>query len=123
MEGTSFNELTHNKNFPLSIVLILICSSALYLPFFQLVDNSGTYFLSLDQIKTSCLHTYKLFNEPCDYVGWECSVYHIHGRNCLFLWGMQIFFGFILGFALIMFLACLMGVLMRRANRAKKKST
>ena len=117
MMEKSFNELRRNKNFSLSIVLILITSAALYLPFFQFVDISGTYFLSLDKIKTGCMHTYNLFNQPCDYAGWECSVYYTYGRNCIFFWGMQIFFGFILAFALIMFLSCLMGVLLRRVKR------
>jgi hypothetical protein len=114
MRNHPFNELSHNKNFSLSIVLVLICFAALYLPFFQFVDISGTYFLSLDQIKTSCMHTYNLFNEPCDYANWECSVYHAYGRNCLFFWGMQIFFGVIETLSLILLLTCLLGVLIRR---------
>lgn len=120
MESTSFNELKRNKAFSVSMILLIISSAALYLPFFQFVDISGTYFLSLDQIKTACMHTYNLFNEPCDYAKWECSVYNTYGRNCLFLWGMQIFFGFILGVSLIMLLACLMGVFIRRVKHVRK---
>lgn len=118
MENNSFNELTRNRTFSVSITLLLISSAALYLPFFQFIDISGTYFLSLDQIKTACMHTYTLFNQPCDYGGWECAVYHNQGRDCIFLWAMQIFFGFILGVSLIMLLACLMGVLLRRVKRS-----
>jgi hypothetical protein len=120
MENNSFNELKRNKNFSLSITFILVSFAALHLPFFQFVDLSGTYFLSLDQIKTGCMHTYNLFNQPCDYAGSECAVYHAYGRNCLFLWGMQIFFGFILSLSLIMFLACLLGVLLRRVKKSKR---
>jgi hypothetical protein len=121
MENNSFNELKRNKNFSLSIILILICSAALYLPFFQFMDLTSSYFLSLDQTKTACMHTYNLFNQPCDYAGWECSVYYTYGRNCLFFWGMQIFFGFILAFALIMFLSCLLGVLLRRVKKRSEE--